>query len=75
MMRKLTKAAIAGITAHETSCPLEHAYGPGLSALLGQENGDSGLSHMGKTREETLAYVSLLLNTNPAVIKCEVTRC
>lgn len=48
MMRKLTKAAIAGITAYETPCPLEHAYGPGLSALLGQENGDSGLFHMGK---------------------------
>ena len=29
----------------------------------------------GKTREETLAYVSLLLNTNPAVIKLEATRC
>ena len=31
--------------------------------------------HARKTREETLAYVSLLLNTNPAVIKLEATRC
>ena len=48
MTRKLTKAALAGITARETSRPLEHADGPGWSALLMQENGDSGLSHMGK---------------------------
>ena len=48
MTRKLTRAALAGITAQETSCPLEHAYRPGWSARLMQENGYSGPSHVGK---------------------------